>query len=87
MDRHNMKLKLLYKCTMTNTSAIWQQAAHTTHQLSSPSCPTRAIQKSLSLNKKDLGVFWQKASSVPRHTTSVVAELRKPEFPERKTGN
>ena len=37
---------------MANTSAIWQQAAHTTHQLSSPSCSTRAIQKSLTLNKK-----------------------------------
>ena len=32
---------------MANTSALWQQAAHTTYQLSSPSCSTRAIQKSL----------------------------------------
>ena len=31
---------------MANTSAIRQQAAHTTNQLSSPSCLTRAIQKS-----------------------------------------
>jgi len=30
---------------MANTSAIWQQAARTTDQLSSPSCSTRAIQK------------------------------------------
>ena len=37
---------------MANTSAIRQQAAHTTYQLSSPSCSTRAIQKSLTLNKK-----------------------------------
>ena len=37
---------------MANTSAIWQQTAHTTCQLSSPSCSTRAIQKSLTLNKK-----------------------------------
>ena len=37
---------------MANTSAIWQQAAHTTYQLSSPSCLTRAIQKSLTLNEK-----------------------------------
>ena len=33
---------------MANTSAIWQQAAYTTYQLSSPSCSTRTIQKSLS---------------------------------------
>ena len=45
MDRHNIKLKMLYKCIIANTSAIWQQAAHTTYQLSSPSCSTRAIQK------------------------------------------
>ena len=36
------KFKKLYKCIMANTSAIWQQAAHTTYQLSS-SCSTRAI--------------------------------------------
>ena len=47
---------------MANTSAIWQQAAHTTDQLSSPSCSTRAIQKSLTLNKKYLKVFWKKKS-------------------------
>ena len=29
---------------MANTSAIWQQAAHTTYQVLSPSC-SRAIQK------------------------------------------
>jgi len=46
---------------MTNTSAIWQQAAHTTYQLSSPSCSTRAIQKSLTLNEKYLRVFWKKS--------------------------
>ena len=46
---------------MANTSAIWQQAAHTTYQLSSPSCSTRAIQKSLTINKKDLRVFWKKS--------------------------
>ena len=45
---------------MANTSAIWQQAAHTTDQLSSPSCSTRAIQKSLTLNEKYLRVFWKK---------------------------
>ena len=45
---------------MANTSAIWQQAAHTTYQWSSPSCLTRAIQKSLTLNDKYLRVFWKK---------------------------
>ena len=45
---------------MANTSAIWQQAAHTTYQLSSPSCLKRAIQKSLTLTKKYLRVFWKK---------------------------
>ena len=45
---------------MANTSAIWQQTAHTTYQLSSPSCSTRAIQKSLTLNEKYLRVFWKK---------------------------
>ena len=39
---------------MANTSAIWQQVAHTTDQLSPPGCSTRAIQKSLILNEKYL---------------------------------
>ena len=60
MDRHNIKKKKKYKCIMANISAIWQQAAHTTYQLSSPSCSTRAIQKSLTLNEKYLRVFWKK---------------------------
>ena len=46
---------------MANTSAIWQQAAHATYQLSSPSCSTRAIQKSLTLNEKYPRVFWKKS--------------------------
>ena len=55
MDRHNIIFYLfIYKRIMANTSAIWQQAAHTTYQLSSPSCSTRAIQKSLTFNKKYL---------------------------------
>ncbi len=53
---------MLQKCIMAKTNAIWQQAAHTTYQLSSPSCSTRAIQKSLPLNKKYLRVFWRKES-------------------------
>ena len=40
---------MLHKCITANTSAIWQHAAHTTNQLTSPSCWTEAIQKSLSL--------------------------------------
>ena len=42
---------------MENNSAIWQEIAHTTYQLSSPSCSTRAIQKSLTLNETYLTVF------------------------------
>ena len=30
---------------MANTSAIWEQATHTTHTKSAPSCSSRAIQK------------------------------------------
>ena len=44
---------------MADTSATWQQAAHTTCQPSSPSCSTRAIQKSLTLNEIYLSVFWK----------------------------
>ena len=51
LDRHNRKKEKkkikLYKCIMANTRAIWEQVAHTTYQLSPPSCSTRAIQKSL----------------------------------------
>ena len=46
---------------MADTSAIWQQAAHTTHQLSSPSYSTRAIQKSLTLIEKYFRDFWKKS--------------------------
>ena len=47
---------------MANTRAIWQQAAHTTHQLSSPSCSTWAIQKKLTLKlMKNIRVFWKKS--------------------------
>jgi len=47
---------------MANTSAIWQQAAHTTYQLSSPSCSTGTIQKSLTLNKKIFESFLEKGT-------------------------
>ena len=37
MDSSNKKnSKILYKCITANTSVIWQHAAHTTDQLSSP---------------------------------------------------
>ena len=57
--------EMLYKCTTTNTRATWQQAAHTTHQLSSPSCPTRAIQKSLTFNEKYLSFLEKSQENVP----------------------
>ena len=36
---------------MLDTNVIWQHAAHTTDQLSSPSCSTRAIPKRCLLTK------------------------------------
>ena len=39
MDRSNKKnSKILYECITANTSVIWQHAAHTIDQLSSPNC-------------------------------------------------
>ena len=54
---------------MANT--IWQQAAHTTYQLSSPSCSTRAIQKSLTLNEKYESFLGEKSGewTISRKTT------------------
>ena len=47
---------------MANTSAVWQQAAHTTYQLSS-SCSARAIQKRPQNYKlKNVGEFTGKKS-------------------------
>ena len=60
MDRQYKIKKLLRKCIMANTSAIRQQAAHTTDQLSSPSCSTRAVQKSLTHNEKYLSFLEEK---------------------------
>ena len=42
---------------MANTSAIRQQAAHTTHQLSFSSRPTKAIQKRPTLYEKISRIF------------------------------
>ena len=50
---------------MANTSATWQQAAHTTYQLSSPSCSTRAIQKNLTLNEKYLSFLEKSQENGP----------------------
>ena len=38
MDRSKKKKKKLHECMIANTGAIWQHAAHTTNQLTSPSC-------------------------------------------------
>ena len=51
MDRSNGEK--VYKCIMTNTSAIWQQAAHITYQLSSLTAQQERY-------KKCLRVFWKK---------------------------
>ena len=39
---------------------MWQHAAYTTDQLSSPNCWTVAIQKSVFLNEKYWRIFWKK---------------------------
>ena len=44
---------------LADTSAIWQRAAHTTYQLSSPSCSTGAISRDLTPNK--ICEFWGKS--------------------------
>ena len=51
-------------CIMANTSAICQQAAHTTYQPLLPCCSTRAIQKSQTLNRKCFRIFWKKIKSL-----------------------
>ena len=63
MERKPKIVKKLQKCITANTCSIWQQAAHTTDQLSSPSCSTRAIQKSLTLilNEKYLSFGGKKS--------------------------
>ena len=73
---------------MANTSAIWQQAAHTTYQLASPSCSTRAIQKSLTLNEKYLRVFWKKEDcTVSRKMTERARGLGREKIEETGKGN
>ena len=53
-----LKNKIKYKCIMANTSAIWQRAAHTTCQLSSPSCSTGVISRGLTKKKKNAFFFF-----------------------------
>ena len=52
---------MLYKCIMANTSAIWQQAEHTTyyHLLA----VQQVSYKKLNLNEKCLRTFWRKEKS------------------------
>ena len=51
-EKRNGQIKILYKCIMANTSAIWQLAAHTTYQLSSPSYSTKS-------HTKKPNLFWK----------------------------
>ena len=56
MDRSNKKLNIVYKCPTANTSAMWQQTAHTIDQLASPAAkqePYKKKKKSLPLNEKN----------------------------------
>ena len=43
MDKNNCKLKILYKCIKTNTSAIWQHMLHIppTKVFISPNCSNK----------------------------------------------
>ena len=43
---------------MANTSTICQRAAHTTYQLSSPSCSTGVISRGLTPNNKNARKWW-----------------------------
>ena len=63
MDGSNIFLYifLLYKCITANTSAIWQHAAHTNDQLTSPSCLTGVTQKKTISLRKILKNFLGKA--------------------------
>ena len=62
MDRRNTFFFKLYKCIAANTSAIWQHAAHTTDQLTSPSCQTGVKQKKNYLLTKTIEEFSGKGS-------------------------
>ena len=55
---------ILYQWIIENTSAIWQQAAHTAYQLSSLSCST--------LNKKMIEHFWERCQEQKNNKTERV---------------
>ena len=58
MDRSNKKnSKILYKCITANTSVIWQHAAHTTDQLSSPLTAKQEPYKKAYLLTKNIEEF------------------------------
>ena len=67
MDRNNDLRKYLHKCIMANSSAVMQQAVHTTYRPPSPGCSTRAIQKSPSLNEKCWRIFPPRVGRIDRY--------------------
>ena len=79
MDKSNTFFFKLYKCIIANTSVIWQHAAHTTDQLTTPNCWTEAVQKSLSLSEKYWRIYWKKFRRKGQHAeknkTETVTEL------------
>ena len=72
---------------MANTSAIQQQAAHITYQLSSLGCSTRAIQKSIILNDKYLSFLeksWRTDHKQKNDTTERAKGLGRKRKKDRK---
>ena len=69
-------LKQLYKCIITNTSAIWQHATHIAYQLTSPSCSTRAIPKKLT--EKYWRVLCKTRQKKWQHATHTTYQLSSP---------
>jgi len=70
---------------MANTSAIWQQAAHTTDQLSSPSRSTRSIQKSLTLNENYLSFLKKKKSGEWTISREITRQKEQEDYTQKKT--
>ena len=53
MEQNRRKsIDILYKCITHHARAIWQDAAHTTDQLTSLAAVTKAIRKRPLLNEK-----------------------------------
>ena len=63
-NKKQNKNKKVHKCLTANTSAIWQRAAHTTYQLSSPSCSTGVISRGLTPNKNLRVLFCKKVRKI-----------------------